>query len=322
MSNYVVKRLLLFIPMLLGVTVITFFFIHLAPGDFLDTLKLNPQISPQVIADYSAKFHLDKPLYQQYFIWLKNILKGDLGYSFAYRAPVVKVVASRALNTLILSVSAMLLTWLLVIPLGVLSALNKDRWFDKIVSRAASIGMALPSFFLAFILLTLATFSGLLPLGGMHSIDYDRLSPLARFWDLARHLVIPALVLSIPAICTLQKIMRANMLEALGAHYVVSARARGISRWRIVFIHALKNALNPMITIFGYQFSDLLSGAALTEIIIGWPGLGVVMLDAVRCQDIYLVMGAVVMGSLMLIIGNLLADLALSSADPRIRYER
>jgi len=155
----------------------------------------------------------------------------------------------------------------------------------------------------------------------MHSINYDMLGFLGKIKDIAYHLVIPALVLAIPSACVLQKILRANMLEAMGSPYILAARSRGFSRMRIIFIHAFRNALNPMITIFGYQLGDLLSGAALVEIVTGWPGLGVVTLDAVRSQDIYLVMGTVVIGSVMLIVGNLFADLLLAFFDPRIRRE-
>jgi peptide/nickel transport system permease protein len=320
MRRYILKRFLLFIPMFFGITFITFAFIHLAPGNFLDTLKLNPQISPEIIKDYEQKLHLNRPLLEQYFFWVKNILHGDMGYSFAYRAPVLKVIASRALNTLILSLTAVFFTWVIVIPLGVLAAFWRGSFFDKAVSFAAAVGVATPSFFLAFLFLSAAAVFGGLPLGGMHSVNYDMLNFSGKIFDIARHLVIPAFVLTIPAVAVLQKIMRANMLETMGSPYILAARSRGLSAIRIIFVHALRNALNPMITIFGYQFGDLLSGAALVEIVTGWPGLGVVTLDAVRSQDIYLVMGTVVIGSLMLIAGNLLADILLAVFDPRIKH--
>jgi peptide/nickel transport system permease protein len=319
MLRFILKRLLLTLPLLLGMTLITFLAIQLAPGDFLANLKLNPQISPETIRLYANKFHLDKPLWQQYLIWLKNILHGDFGDSFSYRAPVAAVIASRAFNTFILSLSSLIFTWTIVIPLGVLAALNRDKFIDRLISFLSYLGMALPAFFLALILLYFSTFTGWLPLGGMRSLRYDELSFLGKLWDLARHLIIPTIVLSVGSICTLQRIMRANLLEVLGSAYIFGAKARGISRKRIFFVHALKNALNPMITIFGYQFSALLSGAALVEIVIGWPGLGVVMLEAVQSQDLYLVMGSVLMGGGLLITGNLAADISLAYFDPRIR---
>ncbi len=320
MGRYILKRLLVFFPMLVGVSLMTFLFIHMAPGSFVDTLKLNPQISPQVIKSYEDKFSLNQPLYCQYGAWLQNIMKGDLGYSFAYRVPVTAVIASRLLNTLLLSLTAMILAWVLAIPLGILAVLNRGRFIDRAISLVSSLGIALPSFFLAFLLLAGAMCWGGLPLGGMHSVNYDELNVVGKAVDILRHLIIPALVLAIPAACALQKIMRANLLEVMGSPYILAARARGLGPVRIFCIHALKNALNPMITIFGYQFGDLLSGAAITEVIVGWPGLGVVTLEAVRSQDVYLVMGAVLMGALMLLTGNLAADILLAGCDPRVKY--
>jgi len=200
--------------------------------------------------------------------------------------------------------------------------LNKGKFTDRLISLFAYLGISIPSFFLAFLLLYLATFTGWLPLGGMRSVRFEQLTALGKALDIGKHLIIPTVVLSVGSVCSLQRIMRANLLEVLGSGYILGAKARGLSNKRTLYIHALKNALNPMITIFGYQFSALLSGAALVEIILGWPGLGTVMLDAVRSQDLYLVMGAMLMGGSLLIVGNLVADIMLGFFDPRIRYER
>jgi len=322
MGRFVFKRLLFALPLLLGISFLTFLFIQLAPGDFLDNLRLNPQISTDTIKLYEEKFHLDKPLIAQYFVWLKNILKGDFGYSFSYKTEVIKVVLSRLFNTFILSLSALIFTWVFVIPLGVMAALWKNKAPDRAMSFISYLGISIPSFFLAFILLYLATFISWLPLGGMRSIHFDELSALGKIIDIGKHLIIPTIVLSFGSICVLQRIMRANLLEVLGSTYILGAKSRGLSKARILYVHALKNAINPMITIFGYQFSALLSGAALVEIILGWPGLGVVTLEAVRAQDLYLVMGSVLSGGVLLILGNLLADVMLAWFDPRIRYEK
>ena len=322
MTRFIVKRLLVSIPLLLGVTFLIFLFIQLAPGDFLDTLRLNPQISPETVELYSEKFHLDKPLVVQYLMWLKNVFRGDFGYSFAYKAPVVEVISSRALNTFILSLSALIFTWLFVIPLGVIAALKKNRFTDRFISLFSYMGISTPIFFLAFILLYLATFTGWLPLGGMRSVRFAEFSFWGKILDVGKHLILPTIVLSVGSVCSLQRIMRANLLEVLGSHYILGAKARGIPNKKILYVHGLKNALNPMITIFGYQLSGLLSGAAFVEIILGWPGLGVVMLEAVRSQDIYLVLGATVMGGVLLVLGNLAADILLRFVDPRIRYEK
>lgn len=321
MVKFILKRLLFSIPLLLGITFITFLFIQLAPGDFLANLKLNPQISQEVVKLYQEKFHLDKPLMVQYLVWLKNLLSGNLGYSFSYKATVLSVISSRALNTLILSFCALVFTWIFVIPLGVIAAMRKNSWVDRILSVFSYLGISCPSFFLAILLLYLATFTHWLPLGGMRSIQFTEFTTWQKVIDLVKHLIIPTLVLSVGSIAVLQRIMRASLLEVLGSSYILGAKARGVSEEKIVYVHALKNALNPMITIFGYQLSSLLSGAALVEIIVGWPGLGVVTLEAVRAQDLYLVMGSVLIGGILLILGNLVADIMLAYVDPRIRYD-
>lgn len=322
MLKYSLKRLLLSFPLLLGMTLITFLFIQLAPGNFLDNLKLNPQIGPETIKVYEAKFHLDKPVFVQYLMWLKNLLKADLGYSFAYQAPVKAVIASRTTNTLLLSISTIIFSWLFVIPLGIIAARYRNRFIDRCLSFLSYLGISAPSFFLAFIFLYFAYLSGLFPLGGRSSVRFEELSYVGKVLDVARHLILPTMVLSMGRIASLQRIMRANLLEILGSQYILAARARGLSNLRILYIHALRNAINPMITIFGYELSALLSGAALTEIIFGWPGLGQVMLEAVQKQDLYLVMGSVFISGVLLIIGNFVADILLALSDPRIRYER
>lgn len=322
MLRFIFKRLFFSLPALLGITFLTFLFIHLAPGDFLDNLRLNPQVSSETIKLYTEKFHLNENFIVQYFFWLKNIIKGNLGYAFSYKTAVSQVILSRAFNTFILALASLIFTWIFVIPLGVIAALNKNKFIDRFLSFLSYIGISIPSFFLALILLYFATFSRWFPLGGMHSINFEELSFLGKIFDLGRHLIIPTIVLSFGSICVLQRILRANLLDALGSNYILGAKVRGISNLRIVYVHALKNALNPMITIFGYQFSSLLSGAALVEIIIGWPGLGAITLEAVRSQDLYLVMGSVLIGSIFLIGGNLIADIMLAYFDPRIRLEK
>ncbi len=322
MIRFIIKRLVITIPLLLGMTFLIFFFIQLAPGDFLDSLRLNPQVSQNSIELYTRQFHLDKPLVVQYMVWLKNLCRLDLGYSFSYKASVRSVIASRAFNTFLLSAASIVFTWIFVIPLAIGVCLCRRRWVDRVISVFSYIGISTPTFFLAFLLLYAATFTRVLPLGGMRSLDFDQFSFWGKAFDIGRHLIIPTLVLSIGSIASLQRVLRANLLEVLGSGYILAAKGRGLPPRRILYVHALKNALNPMVTIFGYQFSSLLSGAALTEIICGWPGLGSVMLEAVQAQDLYLVMGSALIGGVLLIAGNLLADILLGVFDPRIRYQR
>jgi len=296
-------------------------FIHLAPGDYFDTLRMNPQISEETIRQYEAQYHMDKPAIVQYFYWLANLGRFDLGYSFVKKEPVVNVIRRRLINTLILSLAALLFAWLIAIPIGIYSAVHQYSWSDKIFSVFSYIGIAIPNFFFALVLLFLASGIGILPLGGMRSFNYNDLSILGKMWDIFKHLIIPTVVIGTSAMAGLVRLMRGNMLEVLRAQYITTARAKGLPENRVIYRHALRNAINPMITIFGYTLSGLLSGAALTEIICNWPGLGSVMLEAVRSQDIYLVMGSMLMGGVLLILGNLTADILLAWVDPRIQYE-
>jgi peptide/nickel transport system permease protein len=321
MTTYIIRRILISIPLLIAISFIAFMIFHLAPGNYFDSLRMNPQISEETIRQYEAQYHLDQPAIIQYGYWLKNIVRLDFGYSFVKKEPVTQVIKARLFNTLILSLAAMLFTWLIAIPVGIYCAVKRYSWGDKIFSFLSFLGMSTPNFFLALLLLFAASAIGILPLGGMMSSDYEQMSFLAKVWDVLKHLIIPTLVIGTSAMAGLQRLMRGNMLEVLRAQYITTARAKGLSEKAVIYKHALRNAINPMITIFGYELSDILSGAALTEIICNWPGLGNVMLEAVRSQDLFLVMGSMLMGGILLIFGNLVADVLLAWVDPRIQYQ-
>lgn len=322
MIAYIIRRLLISIPLLLAMTFVAFMFIQLAPGDYFDSMRLNPEISEETIALYEAKYHFDKPVVAQYFYWLKNLLMLDFGYSFTNKAPVLDVISTRALNTIALSVASMLITWIVALPIGILCAVKQYSWSDKIFSSISFMGMSIPNFFLALLLLYLfSVVWGILPTGGMTSSNFDDLTWLGKVGDVAAHLVIPAMVIGTGAMAAYQRLMRGNMLEVLRAQYILTARAKGLPENKVIYRHALRNAINPMITIFGFELSSILSGAALTEIITSWPGLGTVMLTAVRSQDLFLVMGSALMGGILLIVGNLIADILLAWSDPRIQYQ-
>lgn len=321
MLRYILRRLFTTLPLLLVMSFVVFAFMKMTPGNYYDSLKLNPQISPETIERYMKLYQLNKPLVVQYFSWLKNLFHLELGYSFFYNIPVVNVIGSRMWNTFVLSFASLILTWGVAIPLGVYAAVNRNKFSDRLIQLLSYLALSSPSFFVAMLFLYFASQSGLLPLGGMHSANYDELNFAGRFFDLLRHVAIPAVALSIASIGALQRIMRGNMLEVLGQQYILTARAKGLSENRVIYVHALRNAINPLVTLLGYEFSGLLSGAALLEIICSWPGLGALMLTAVQSKDIYLVMATSLMGSVLLIIGNLLADILLVRLDPRIRYE-
>jgi len=300
-------------------TLLSFLIIHLAPGDYFTQLKMNPQISPETIAAMERNFGLDKPVLVQYFYWVKNILTFNLGESFAYHVPNAFLIKERLLNTVALSVFSIMATWMLAIPLGIYAARKKGCWQETVLSAAAYVGISLPSFFIAMLLVFLAARTMVLPIGGTTSIFWTGASLWEKFVDYLRHLLLPGMALTLAGIGSLYRLMKNNFLEALGSPYILTARAKGLPPVLVLYKHALRNAVNPMITIFGYELSGILSGAALVEIITNWPGMGRLILDAVLSQDLYLVMASLLIGGFLLILGNLIADILLVMADPRIR---
>ncbi|MDI6807955.1 MAG: ABC transporter permease [Candidatus Eisenbacteria bacterium] len=322
MKTYILKRFLHMIPLLFGISLLSFIVINLAPGDFLTTMQMNPAISAERIETLRREFGLDKPVIVQYLIWLKNIvLHLDFGYSFSRRVPVFAVLKTGMLNTLLLAGTAALITWGLAIPLGIVSAVRQYTWVDKLSSFVAFIGLSIPEVFFALLMIYFAATTGWFPIGGMRSLDFEYLSPFSKGVDLIRHLFLPALVLGTVPMASRMRQMRGNLLDVLRADYVTTARAKGLSERVVVYKHAVRNAINPLITIFGYTLASLLSGAFLVEVVMSWPGLGRITIEALFTRDLYLVMGALMMASSLLILGNLIADLLLAIADPRISYD-
>ncbi|ACO04361.1 MAG TPA: ABC transporter permease [Persephonella sp.] len=319
MFQYIIKRLIQMIPLVIGITFISFLIIQMAPGSYLDQLKMNPQISKETLKELERAYGLDQPLLVQYFKWLINALKFDLGYSFSYHVPVLELIKERIGNTLFLSITSGLLAWILAVPLGIWAALNPNRWIDKFIQLFSFTFMSIPNFFLAFLMLFVAVKTGIFPTGGATSPDYDQMSLWGKILDRLWHVSLPAFVLGIGSLAGLVRLVRSAMIEAMQSEYVMFARAKGLPERDVIFKHALRNALNPFITLLGFEIASLLSGAALVEIIVNWPGMGMLMLDAVLSQDLYLVMGGLYIGAIMLIIGNLIADILLAKVDPRVR---
>lgn len=319
MLGLLVRRALVTVVLLLAVSFLTFFLVQLAPGTAFDKYRANPQISDELVQQLEQRYGLNDPWYEQYAKWLGQLMQGDMGYSFTHEQPVSTLIWEAFGNTVFLMLASILLTWLLALPMGIYCAVNQYSWGDQFFSILAFIGMSIPNFFLCFLLLYLAAAIGGWPLGGMTSIGYEHMSWWEKIIDFAQHMVIPVVVIATAAMAGLQRITRGNMLEVLRKQYVTAARARGLPENRVIYFHALRNAINPLITIFGYQFSTLISGAALVEIIISWPGMGQLMLQAVRSQDQFLVVGGVLASGILLIAGNLLADMLLGLVDPRIK---
>ena len=318
MLKYIFKRVLQVIPLLIIVSLISFFIIRLSPVDPLAELRLNPAISQETLEKETKRLRLDKPIAVQYLYWAKSFVKGDLGYTSAGEKVSVKL-KERIPNTLLLTAIVIFMTWIVGIPLGILAAIKKETAFDRILTVISSIGMAIPSFFFAILLLIFAVKTGWFPVGGLTSYDFDEMGFGAKILDLTKHLVLPVVVLFTISLSGLQRQMRANMLEVLDSDYIKFARAKGLSETQVIFKHALRNAINPMITLLGFEFAGLLSGAALTEYVFQYPGLGRLILEAVMKSDINLVMASLMMGTIMLILGNLIADILLMITDPRIR---
>lgn len=325
MRDELIRRTLISIPQLLLISFITFLLIDLAPGDVLARYKFDPRIRPETVKQIEAKFHFDKPVIVQYGHWLLRLLQFDLGYSFSRDAPVANVIGERLFNTFLLSFFSILFTWLIAVPLGIYAAVKQYSIGDRIMSFISYFGMSLPTFFLAMVLMFIiyqlrgVALFGAIPIGGMISAGYENMSFFQKIGDRAAHLILPVFVLTVNALAGLQRISRGNMLEELRKQYITTARAKGLAENKVIYTHALRNAINPLITLFGLEFSSLLSGAALLENVINWPGLGRLMLQAVQSQDTFLVMGSMLMGGVMLIVGNIIADILLTIADPRVR---
>jgi len=317
---YILKRVLQAVPLLLIISILSFTMLKLAPIDPLAYLKANPAISAAAIKAEEERLGLNKPPVVQYFIWLANLLRGDLGVSTS-GGSVVLLLMQRAGNTLLLGVLTVFFTWLIAIPAGVWAAVHRGRWIDRLFGIVTTIGMSMPTFLMSLLLLMFALGTRLLPIGGLTSPDFFERDWLGQTVDLAQHLVIPVTVLTFIGLAGIQRQMRGNLLDVLRAEYVRTARAKGLAEDTVIYQHALRNAINPLITLLGFEFASLLSGAALTETVLAYPGLGRLTLEAVLTKDMNLVMASLMLGSVMLITGNLLADILLKFTDPRISLE-
>lgn len=294
--------------------------IILKSGDPLADLRFNPSISKEILEAEEKRLGLNEPCHIQYLLWLKGLFHGDLGVT-QQNQKVIKVIQKPVLNTLLLSLSTLFCTWFIAIPLGIWAALNRNKFIDKLFAFLSSCGMSIPTFVLAVLGLLFALNTQIFPVGGLTSFNFYEMSLLEKIFDVIRHLILPTTILTLISISGLQRQMRANLLDVLRQDYIKTAIAKGLPTNKVIYKHALRNAINPLITIFGFEFASLLSGAALTETILAYPGLGALTLEAARKLDVNLTMTTLMMGATMLILGNLLADLLLKFADPRIKFE-
>ena len=322
MLRYIIKRLIFMIPLLLGITIICFFVMRLAPGSPTDLqTQMNPKSSVEMKERLKTLYELDKPIHVQYWSWLKKISRGDLGISFSSDLrPVAAKIMERLPITIILEFLSLLIIIGVAIPIGVLSAVYQDSLFDKITGVFVFIGFAVPTFWLALLLMIFFGIQlGWLPISGLRSLNYEYLTPWMQFVDLAKHLVLPVFISAFGGLAGLSRYMRANMLEVIRQDYIMTARAKGLSERDVIYKHALRNALLPAITILGLSIPGLIGGSVIFETIFAIPGMGQLFYMAVMARDYPTVMGILLIGAILTLLGNLIADVSYAVADPRIR---
>ena len=306
---------------LLGVSVLSFAMAELAPGDFFAEMQLDPRVSEETLRALRARHGLDRPLAERYGLWVGSLARGEVGYSFAYGSAVGPLLWPRVRNTLVLTVTAVAAAWLLALPLGLWWATRRRALERRTLAGAAALLLAAPDVLIALALLLLAVRTGWFPAGGMTSIGHDQMARGARLWDVASHLVLPAAALVLGILPVLVRHVRASVGEVLEAPFVRAARGHGIPERRVIFRHVLPAAANPLISLFGLSLAGLLSMSLVVEVVMGWPGLGPLLIEAILARDFFLVLGLVLASSVLLVIGNVLADALLLVADPRIRAE-
>lgn len=321
MRRYIFSRVIAIIPLLFGISLLSFAVIHLAPGKPTDVqLQLNQKVSLQVRERLEKLYGLDQPLVVQYGRWVGRMARFDFGESFMDGRPVSAKIAERIPITLGINVLSLLLILALAIPIGVLSAVYERQWFDRVMTVLVFVGFALPTFWLALLLINLfGVHLRWLPVSGIRSLRFDEMGPLGQVMDYARHLILPISVSAFTSLAGLSRYMRTNMVQVLRQDYIRTAFAKGVPARAVYFRHALKNAILPLVTILGLSVPGLIGGSVIFESIFAIPGMGKLFFDAVMSRDRPVIMGILVIGALLTLAGNLLADVSYSLVDPRIR---
>jgi peptide/nickel transport system permease protein len=315
------RRLLQAIPTLLLVSMLTFALIGAVPGDALSSLEQDGRISQATIEKLRVEYGLNRSLPARYWSWLTGVLRGDFGASLSEKIPVTRLIGARLGNTLKLSIAATLLALLVALPLGILSALRQGSWIDRLSGAVVLLSISTPRIVLAILAMLIAARTGLFPIGNVRALNSPQDYSLAALADSLHHLILPALVMALPLMAVYLRQTRTGLLETLQADFIRTARAKGLSERAVVLRHALRNALNPLITLFGFAVAALLSGSIIVETVMAWPGIGQLAVHAVRGRDVPVLMGIVMLTALMMVLGNLLADILQAIADPRIREQ-
>ncbi|HEX9078768.1 MAG TPA: ABC transporter permease [Desulfuromonadaceae bacterium] len=323
MAIYLAKRILMLVPLMLGITLITFTVVHLAPGEPVEMqMAMNPKVGKEARERLRKFYGLDRPLHVQYADWVGKLVRLDLGRSFSPdNRPVTAKIRERLPITLSLNIIALLLEFGLAIPIGIMAAIHRDSWLDKGITVFVFIGFAVPTFWLALLLMYLFGVKlNWLPISGLHTLGSDSYGMLRYLWDMARHLVMPIAVASFGSLAGMSRYMRSSMLNVIGQDYITTARAKGLSERVVIYKHALRNALLPLITLAGFSIPGLIGGSVIFESIYSIPGMGQLFYQAVMSRDYPVVMGILIIGALLTLIGNLAADVCYALADPRIRH--
>lgn len=305
------------LALVFAVSMLSFVIVSVAPGDFYADMRLDPRVSEATVRAMRARQGLDRPLPERYARWMASVARGEAGYSFAYGSPVGPLLWPRLRNTLLLTATAVAASWLVAIPLGVWWATTRRAWARRILASVAAFLLAVPDLVLALALLLLAVRTGWFPAGGMTSVGHEQMSRGARVADVARHLVLPAIALVMGILPGLVRHVRSSVSGLLEAPFVRAARAHGLPRSRVLFRHVLPAAANPLVTLFGLSLAGLLSMSLPIEVVMSWPGLGPLLLEAILARDFYLVLGLVLASTGLLVGANLLADTLLMMVDPR-----
>jgi peptide/nickel transport system permease protein len=319
MLRYFTVRIVHGLLLLVGVSMLTFAFLQLAPGDFFAEMRLNPQMAPETVEALRRQCGLDRSVAIRYLLWINSVRKGELGFSFAYNSPVAPLLWTRARNTLILTLTATLLSWLIAVPVGVGCAVRPRGWTDRLCLAATSTLLAVPEILLALGLLVLAVRTGWFPTGGMVSLGFSELPAWSKVKDAVSHFCLPVAALVLGTVPALIRHARASMVEVLASPFLRAARAHGIPSRRLLWRYALRAASSPLISLLGFAIATLLSGSLLVEVIMSWPGLGPLLWEAILARDLYVVVGTVMCSTLFLVGGNMVADALLVALDPRIR---
>lgn len=321
MRQYVTRRLLLMIPILIGVSILVFLLIASIPGDAIDAQFGRSHLSLQKIAEMKAQLGLNQPIGTRYFQWLRNALGGNLGYSTQYNQPVATVINTYIWNSFYLAMVSFVLSMAIAIPVGVLSATKVHSAFDVIFTVVAFAGISLPSFFIDMLLQKVfAVDLGVMPLSGMQSAGVA-MTPVQSMFDFLQHMALPVIGLTLMSIGGTMRYVRTSMLEVIHQDYIRTARSKGLPEKIVIYRHALKNAAIPIVTFLGGALPGLFSGAMITESIFAWPGIGNIFLSSISQRDYPFMMGYIMLLALLTMLGNLLSDILYSVANPRIRLK-